>query len=232
MAGVIYSITQISTNKIYVGLTTDYTRRKNEHLYDLRHNKHHNAHLQRAWDKYGESDFEFKVLTKLKDKSELKQAEIRLIKEHNATDPRVGFNKSPGGDTAKWRPIKQYTRDGVFVKEHETMSLAAAELGKLSTPIWRALNKRIPTAHGYQWRYSNEDQDVRQNVGDHSHRGMVQQFDLEGNWVADYISAMEAGRAFQHHTKAKSHKSVAINIRKVCYGEAGSYYNFIWKFKK
>lgn len=231
MTGAIYSITQISTNKIYIGLTSNFIRRKNEHIYELRKNKHYNPHLQRAWNKYGKDDFKFEILTKIQDPDELKQAEIRLIEEHNATDKEVGFNMSLGGDMAKWRAIKQYNKDGTFVKEYDTISLAAAQLGKLSTPIWRALNKRIPTAYGYQWNYSDEEQSVRHSIGDHSHKGIVQQFDLAGNWIADYNSAMDAGKALQPLTRAKSYKSVAINIRKVCCKKMGSYYNFIWKYK-
>jgi hypothetical protein len=233
MAGIIYCIKQTSTNKIYVGLTTDYVRRRNEHIYELRHGRHSNKHLQNAWNKYGESDFEFSILEKVSGtKEDLKQAEIRLIEELDGTNRLKGFNVSKGGDTAKWRAIKQYTKQGVLVKEYATISLAASELGKLSTPIWKALNGSIPTAHGYQWRYSDEDREVRQSVADHAHRGIVEQYSLEGHLLAEYSSAMEAARQIQHITTSASYKSVAINIRKVCQNQMKSYMNFIWKFKK
>jgi group I intron endonuclease len=232
MAGVIYSINQISTNKIYIGLTSNYLRRKNEHLYELRSGNHYNPYLQAAWSKYGEEDFEFSVLLEVNNLEQLKEAEVRLIEEYNAINPNLGFNLSPGGDAAKWRAIKQYTKEGVFVKEYDTMSLAAASLGKLSTPIWKALNKKIPTAHGYQWRYSDQEQDIRTQIGNHDHKGVVIQYDLDNNWVAEYRSAMDAGRAIQHLTDAKSHRSVAVNIRKVCQGKMSHAYNFIWNYKK
>lgn len=233
MAGIIYCIKQVSTNKMYIGLTTDYIRRKKEHIYELRHNKHYNQHLQNAWNRYGALDFNFEILQEvLGTQEDLKQAEIRLIDELGTVDASKGFNMSKGGDTAKWRAVKQYTKQGVFVKEYATMSLAAAELGKLSTPIWKALNEKIPTAHGYQWRYSDSISEVRQSIADHDARGVVQQFSKEGKLLAEFGNAMVAAKHIQHLTACISYKSVAINIRKVCYGKMKHYQDFIWKFKK
>jgi hypothetical protein len=233
MAGIIYCIEQKSTSKIYIGLTTDYIRRKNEHLCELKRNKHYNQHLQNAWNKHGESDFNFSILKQIDGtQQDLKQAEIDLIKELDSTNKINGFNISKGGDTAKWRAINQYTKDGIFIQKHDTMSTAAAQLDALSTPIWRALNKKIPSAYGYQWRYFDEDQDVRTTIANHDCKGVVQQFDMQDSVVAEYNNAMDAAKAIQHITNAKSYKSVAINIRKVCYGQMKQYQNFIWKFKK
>ncbi len=232
MAGIIYSIEQKSVGKMYIGLTTDYIRRKGEHLYELRHNKHYNQHLQNAWNKYGESDFSFGILKEIDGTQEdLKQAEIFLIKELDTTNKVKGFNVTRGGDTAKWRAINQYTKDGILIQKYDSMSIAAAKLGKLSTPIWKALNKKIPSAHGYQWRYCDEDQNIRTIIANHDYRGIVQQFDMQGNLIAEYDNAMDAGKAIQPITEAKSYKSVAINIRKVCYGQMKQYQMFVWKFK-
>ena len=233
MVGVIYYIKQLSTSKIYIGLTTDFIRRRGEHLHELRCGKHYNQHLQKAWNKYTESDFEFGVLEEVHGtKDDLKQAEIRLIDEFNTTNGQVGFNQSRGGDMAKWRAINQYTKDGIFIRMYDTIALAAASLGKLSTPIWKALNGKVPSAHGYQWRYCDSDQDVRKGIGDHNFRGSVLQFDMQNNFVSEYPNAMEAGKAIQNITNAKSYKSVAINIRKVCYGQMKQYQNFIWKLRE
>ena len=233
MAGIIYCIEQKSTSKVYVGLTADYIRRKNEHLFELKHNKHHNQHLQNAWNKYGESDFTFSILKEIEGTQEdLKQAEVSLIEQLDATNKVKGFNISKGGDTARWRAINQYTKDGIFIQRYDTMSIAAAHLGKLSTPIWKALNKKIPSAHGYQWRYCDEDQNIRTTIANHDYRGTVQQFDMQDNLIAEYNNAMQAAKAIQYMTDAKSYKSVAINIRKVCYNQTKQYQKFIWKFKK
>ena len=59
----IYSITNTTNGKCYVGSSINVDRRmKCGHLHDLRHNKHPNSHLQRSWNKYGEKAFKFELL--------------------------------------------------------------------------------------------------------------------------------------------------------------------------
>ena len=59
----VYQIKNIINNKIYISSTKQCFRvRFNHHLQALRNNKHKNPHLQNAWNKYGESMFEFSIL--------------------------------------------------------------------------------------------------------------------------------------------------------------------------
>ncbi len=60
----IYAIQNLVNGKVYIGQAVNIKRRKNGHYGSLRRGKHANKHLQRAWNKYGESAFEFKVLTR------------------------------------------------------------------------------------------------------------------------------------------------------------------------
>jgi group I intron endonuclease len=55
----IYKIVQIGTDRCYVGQTIDWKSRKYSHRRALRAGTHRSRFLQRAWDKYGESAFEF-----------------------------------------------------------------------------------------------------------------------------------------------------------------------------
>ena len=60
----VYVITNTVNEKLYVGSTTrSFTKRWNDHKSLLRNNKHHNTHLQRAWNKYGEENFKFEILS-------------------------------------------------------------------------------------------------------------------------------------------------------------------------
>lgn len=58
----IYRIVNTINGKQYIGSTVDVPRRLREHARALRRNAHHSDHLQRAWDKYGESAFVFEPL--------------------------------------------------------------------------------------------------------------------------------------------------------------------------
>lgn len=71
----IYQIKNSKTGKCYIGQTTDFKRRKREHLNELRKHKHSNLYLQNAFDKYGEDSFEFTIL----EECEKEQANDREI---------------------------------------------------------------------------------------------------------------------------------------------------------
>lgn len=57
-----YTITNIQNNKKYVGITTNPTKRKNEHFNNLKQNQHVNTHLQNAWNIDGENSFRFQII--------------------------------------------------------------------------------------------------------------------------------------------------------------------------
>jgi group I intron endonuclease len=61
-AAYIYSIQNKVNGKCYIGSTNNLKRRWAEHKATLRGNKHHSFILQRAWNKYGEDNFKFKLL--------------------------------------------------------------------------------------------------------------------------------------------------------------------------
>ena len=58
----IYAIENTLNKKRYYGSSKNIQTRWYQHKYKLRKNKHHNQHLQNAWNKYGEPAFEFTVM--------------------------------------------------------------------------------------------------------------------------------------------------------------------------
>jgi len=50
-------------NEFYIGSSVDMLKRKNQHLRELRSNKHHSYHLQNAFKECGETNFKFYALT-------------------------------------------------------------------------------------------------------------------------------------------------------------------------
>ena len=67
----VYQIRNQMNGKRYIGGSECLQRRKKEHLGDLRRRQHYNSHLQRAFDKYGESAFVFSILEYVEDVSQL-----------------------------------------------------------------------------------------------------------------------------------------------------------------
>jgi len=58
----IYTIVHREKGKRYIGSAVNIRLRRNEHYKRLRRGIHENRHLQHAWNKYGESAFQFKPL--------------------------------------------------------------------------------------------------------------------------------------------------------------------------
>lgn len=58
----VYKITNLVSGKVYYGSSKNVGLRFSNHRSSLRKGGHHNVHLQRAWNTYGESSFEFQVV--------------------------------------------------------------------------------------------------------------------------------------------------------------------------
>ena len=58
----IYVIVNVLNNMIYIGSSQDIEIRWREHINKLYGNRHENDKLQKAWNKYGDKAFQFKIL--------------------------------------------------------------------------------------------------------------------------------------------------------------------------
>ena len=91
--GGIYGIKNKVNDKLYVGSTYYFNSRFGCHRSLLRSNKHTNKHLQSAWNKYGENNFEFFIVEVLSDKTMFIIREQFYIDLHRTyTD---GYNQRP-----------------------------------------------------------------------------------------------------------------------------------------
>ena len=77
--GCVYQIKCLINNKLYFGQTIDIKRRKWEHLYFLKHNKHKNNYLQADFNVYGVDKFQFKILEEGLDKKHRIEMETYYI---------------------------------------------------------------------------------------------------------------------------------------------------------
>lgn len=124
--------------------------RQGEHLGMLRTGGHHNRHLQRSWNKYGEAAFEFKVLTEMPEASpeELVAAEaevIRLLKpEFNVVQSDM-----PPNHTGVRRSPETRAKISIALKgkpktdEHK----AAVSRAKMGVPLSEKHKRAIGDAH-------------------------------------------------------------------------------------
>jgi len=102
----IYEIRNKVTDFTYIGYTNNLNWRWKLHHRQLIQQKHHNVHLQRAWNKYGEQAFEWTVLKEYVDKQSALLEEINLItREKNTYNTAKGGS---GGNIVGNLPEQQY----------------------------------------------------------------------------------------------------------------------------
>ena len=115
MASAIYAIVNQTTRDMYVGSAVAVNRRWNAHRCNLRKQKHHCKHLQNAFAKYGETNFDWEIIEYVNDPANLIEREQFWL---NFFQP--AYNKRKIADSCF----------GVKRSEESRQRMAQAQLGK------------------------------------------------------------------------------------------------------
>ncbi len=111
----------------YVGSSINIASRLIGHRSKLRSNKHRNAFMQNCFNKYGQTDTHFKILS-FCTKDERLQIERDFILQHQSDlnlvkDPTTQFNTPTTSKT-----VYQYSLSGDFIAEFESCNEAERQL--------------------------------------------------------------------------------------------------------
>lgn len=112
MIGYIYKITNKINGKIYIGSAIDMDQREHSHCSDLRCHRHHNSHLQNAFNKYGEDAFEFSSKkVDVENETALRLLEERYINYCWNSGKLYNLSKKgKGGDLISYHPKNKEIR--------------------------------------------------------------------------------------------------------------------------
>ena len=108
----VYFIRNKINEKFYVGHSVDIKYRFRRHLYELKRNIHHCQYLQRAWNKYGEDNFEFIIYKECSTEEESQDLEQYFIDNYKDVIYNVSNNARLGGDLLTDNP----NRDKIIKK--------------------------------------------------------------------------------------------------------------------
>ena len=123
----IYSIKNILNNKTYVGSSINLKKRKREHFYQLRKGTHSNKHLQNAFSKYGETNFEFAVLERIEGK--ITNRETEWIKKLDSANREHGYNIAKKGGSCLGCVHGEEARRKNSARNNKTGYVGVSKLG-------------------------------------------------------------------------------------------------------
>lgn len=151
----IYKILCWVDGKVYIGLATNLNKRLGGHRYDLRRNIHKNKHLQNAWNKYKENNFQFLILEYC-EIDKLKEREQCWIDNTKCYDYNYGYNIATVSGlttgvekTEEWKVNHSKVMKGRKRPQEEKDRISAGMMGK---------QNRL----GY--KYTKEEKDKRKHI--------------------------------------------------------------------
>lgn len=116
----IYGVVNKVNGKTYVGQTGErFLRRYWHHQWKLRDGSHDNCHLQKAWNKYGEDNFDFIVIEVVNDTALLDELEIKYIDQYKKNDK--SYNMLLGGGGRRGFPISENAKKMIGDKNRQHM---------------------------------------------------------------------------------------------------------------
>lgn len=204
----IYKITNLISKKVYIGQSVDINYRFNNHKSESFNPKSnaYNTAIHRAIRKYGIENFSFEVIEECT-KELLSEREIYWIAYYNSYGD--GYNLTPGGEG-----VESINRQIVYDLWDSGLSI-----GKIANQIQCNKHTVIDILREY-CNYNNEESDRRgRNDSSKTKQRSVEQYDLNGNFIARYDSLKDA----------ESKLGIpASNIRAVLRGEQHTAGEFQW----
>lgn len=125
----IYCIKNLINGKVYIGSSCRIEHRHYSHFYLLKKKNHANHHLQKAFDKYGEPNFEFLIIESV-EIPKLIAREQYWIDYYDATNADKGYNIRPRAD-------------GHLLSEETKKKLSLFHLGKKTRPHSEETKRKI-----------------------------------------------------------------------------------------
>lgn len=231
MKYIVYKTTNNINGKIYIGV-----HRTNPDVFDgyigcgITQKDSKKSRLKgfpAAVQKYGYENFTRETLFQFPDTEEgmlaayAKEAElvtIDFIKDKNT------YNLVTGGKFTTYETLKktiaQYTLDGKFIRTWDSITEANDTLGL--TAISNCLIGKSKYCGDFQWRYYTDTSDIPPVIRKEK---VVYQFDLSGNLIKVWKSAVIASAMFKNPTAA------CASIYNVCNNKTKQAYGYYWSYR-
>ena len=221
----IYCIEDITNNKRDIGQSVDIVDRWRRHISELNLGSHCNDYLQKSWNKYGQSNFEFTILEECND-TQLNDRERFYIEKYNTLDRDYGYNLKEGG-----QDYNHFT-DEIKMKMKEAIKASYDDPERRKIQKENALKqwanpetkkKIMGENNGMYGRHHSEE----------SKRKMSEKKKGTISWRRDRtpVICIELNKVFQDATAAGNEMSLDGScILKVCKGNRRTCGGYHWEF--
>ena len=191
----VYKVTNKVNNKVYVGRTLDFFKRITQHC---KESESETSQLHMDFKKYGIENFTWEVLCIVDDKYEADKKEKEYIRLFGSLEPN-GYNKTGGGTSGvSWdtKPILCFEEDGTLIKKYESASQTVVD-GFFIHGVIDCCDHKATRCHGKVFMYEEEflkNGFMKREKSYKSFQHPVVQCDLQGNFIAEFDSVIEASR--------------------------------------
>jgi len=211
----VYKVVNKRTNMTYIGSTTkSIESRKKDHIQKAGKGTGHKFHSNLST--YGFDAFEWKQIDTANNVNELATKEKDYIIKYDSKEN--GYNGSQGGEFKK--TIYQYNIvDGSLINSYYSLENASNAINASNKTISKTCLSVNQILKGFYWSYEYKEPFI---ANSDNRKKKVLQFDLDGNFIAKYISVSEASR--QTEVNKTSIAKVCRNVR----NHAGGY---MWMYK-
>ena len=201
----IYKISNDVNNKIYIGKTEfSIEKRFQEHCQDCKRERCKDRPLYRAMNKYGLNHFHIELI---EETNSPKEREIYWIEYYKSF--KYGYNATIGGDGKKYL---DYDLIIETYRQLKSIKETAKKLNINETSIHNILIEKK------EYIYTSQE------VNKDKFGKMINQYDLDNNYIQTFASLKEALISLDKVNGSKSH------ISDVCRGKRKTAYGYIWKF--
>lgn len=218
----IYKITNKINNKCYIGQSTNLKSRISSHKSMLKNHNEDNDLLNKATKKYGYENFKIEIIKYCKEE-ELDLYEQYYIDYYKSHKKENGYNIELGGSTHK-HLSKEQIEKMKKTKKGKLMGKENPFYGKTHTlQAKKKISEKNKNNKYCLGRFISKE--TREKIGNANrwHRILaVKCYDLNGNFIKEYLSIGEAGRSLN-----KKHYSA---ISAVCKGKRKTAFGYIWKY--
>lgn len=239
----VYAIINTSRMKIYIGSSNNIRYRLAKHFNELQKGKHHNQHLQHAYNKYGKDVFISKILETVENIDDLLRCEQKWIDRFDFEDDL--YNCNPTAESCRGVKRKPFTEEhirklvesrrngkGYICSDEQREKIRKSSLGRKHND---EAKQKISQTHKGKKKSPEHIEKMKEIFKGRkrtpeairkSSQGHYKEIIMLDKTTGDEIQRFESVKAASEFLNVKEPSSIS----QVALGKRKSAYGYIWKY--